>query len=446
MLEDVIEKARAYGADECETYWQESTVSAVKFEDSRLKLVESNQSYGMAVRVLVGGKLGFGAASDLAKVRLLLRTAVEAAWHTERTGISFPSARPAPNGPNLEDEQVRKLPLDGFAQSAERAIRELNEYDPAILAFGGMGKGDLRIGIVNTAGFDSEYRKTVLSASVGGQLVEGKNILFCYRESAGTTASIDFDDLIARVIADFQVSRVNADMEGGPKTVIFTPRAASALFEVLKLGVNGRNVEKATSPIRDKIGQRILSEKITVVEDGLLENGLGSAPFDDEGTLLEKKMVVDRGILRSFAVDLRTAPKLNLPPTGNGFRILGHINLQSYETPPSPQSTNWLLLPGEPSYEEMLADIEDGVVVDWMMGLFTGNLLSGDFSANLALAYKVTGGKVVGRIKNAMVSGNFYDMFRDNVVAVSRDTERVTEGFATNVFPYLCTRDVMVST
>jgi len=113
--------------------------------------------------------------------------------------------------------------------------------------------------------------------------------------------------------------------------------------------------------------------------------------------------------------------------------------------PPSPQSTNWLVLPGEQSYEEILADIQNGVVVDVMMGLFTGNLLSGDFSANLSLAYKISSGKIVGRVKNAMVSGNFYEIFRDNLVAVSRETERIPQGFTTDVFPYLCARDVMIS-
>jgi PmbA protein len=257
---------------------------------------------------------------------------------------------------------------------------------------------------------------------------------------------MDFDALTTRVIADFEMSRVNAEIEGGPKTVIFTPRAASALFEVLKLGVNGRNVEKGTSPIRDKMGEKILDEKITLVEDGLLSEAVGSAPFDDEGTVLEKKTVVDRGTLKSFAVDLRTAPKLSLPPTGNGFRIHGFLKTQTYETPPSPQSTNWLLLPGEQSYDEIVSGIEEGVVVDLMMGLFTGNLLSGDFSANLSLAHKISKGKIVGRIKNAMVSGNFYDIFREKVVAISRETERVAQGFTTNVFPYLCAREVTIST
>jgi PmbA protein len=446
MLDDVIEKAYAYGADECEVFLQEVSTSGVRFEDSRLKSVDSVQALGMAIRVLVHGRLGFATTSDMGKVRGIVRTAVEAAWESDTVGITFPSSTPAADAIKLDDEAVRKLQLDPIAESAEYAIRRLNEYDPAVLAFGGIGKGDLRIRIINTNGFDSEYSKTVLSAAVGGQLIDGTNILYCYREAAGTTASIEFDKLTEQVIEDFKVSRVNVTIEGGPKTVVFTPRAAVALFEVLKLGVNGRNVEKGTSPIRDKMGEEVLNETLTVVEDGLLEEAVGSAPFDDEGTVLEKRSVVDHGVLKSFAVDLRTVPKLDLPPTGNGFRFNRFTGAQSYESPPSPQSTNWVLLPGKRSYQEILAEIKDGVVVDLMMGLFTGNLLSGDFSANLMLAYKIEKGKLVGRIKNAMVSGNFYDVFGDNVVAVSRETERVTAGSTTNVFPYVCARNVTIST
>ncbi len=445
MLEDLIEKARAYGAEACELFVQEATVSNVKFQHNRLKSVESNQTHGLGVRVLADGRLGFGAASDLAKTRLLVQAAVDAAQHGEEIEIAFPASSPSINVLKLEDERVRELSSDDLAESAGKAIKKLNEYDPAILAFGGLGKGDLRIRIVNTAGFDAEYKKTLLWATVGGELVEGSNILFCYRDSASTAASIDFDELTARVIRDFEMSRVNVEIEGGPKTVVFTPRAMAALFDVLRLGVNGRNVEKATSPIRGKLGEKILDERMTLIEDGLLEEAIGSAPFDDEGTVLERKTVVDRGVLRSFAVDLRTSPKLDLPPSGNGFRIYGFLKQQTYEAPPSPQSTNWLLTSGEKSYDEMLADVKEGVVVDLMMGLFTGNLLSGDFSANLSLAYRIKEGKIVGRIKNAMVSGNFYEIFRDRLIALSRETERVTEGFATGVFPYLCASDVTIS-
>ncbi len=446
MLESIMENARAYGAEECELFLQESTVSAVKFQDNRLKSIESDQAHGVAVRVLADGRLGFATASDFGRIRLILKSAVEVAWNGDRTEISFPSSAPSAKGVHLEDDGVRSLQLDQIAQCADRSITKINQYDPAILAFGGIGKADLRIRVANSAGFDSEYRKTILTAAVGGELIDGKNILYCHRECASTSASIELDQLTDRVIADFEISRVNVDIDPGPKTVIFTPRAAAALFEVLELGLNGRNVEKGTSPIRGKLGEKILSEKITLVEDGLLDGGIGSAPFDDEGTLLERKTIVDHGVLKSFAVDLRSALKLHLPPTGNGFRIDRYTGAQTYESPPSPQRTNWLLLPGEQTYDEILAGIQDGVVVDLMMGLFTGNLLSGDFSANLQLAYRINRGKIAGRIKNAMVSGNFYDVFRDNLVAVSRETERAIEGNTTNVFPYLCARNLMIST
>ena len=445
MLDDVIEKAQAYGAGESEVFWQDVTTAGVKFEDSRLKSLDSSQSHGIAVRVVADGRIGFATTSDMGKSREMARLAVESAWQCEKTAISFPSAHAEDNGLQTEDGAVRNLQPEAMAESAENAIQRLKEYDPSILAFGGIGKGRMRIRIKNTSGFDAEYQKTLLSGSVGGQLIVGTTILFCYREAASTSASVAMDELAHQVIQDFKVSRKTVPFEGGWKTVVFTPRAASALFDCLRMGINGKNVEKGTSPVRDKVGDRILNENLTVVEDGLLEEGVGTAPFDDEGTPLSRKTVVDHGVLKGFAVDLRTAPKLDLPPSGNGFRLDRYSGWQSYESPPAPQSTNWLLLPGEQSYEEMLGEIDDGVVVDLMMGLFTGNLLSGDFSANLMLAYKISKGKVVGRIKNAMVSGNFYDIFRDNVIAVSRETERVSSGSTTNVFPHLCARRVMIS-
>jgi PmbA protein len=115
--------------------------------------------------------------------------------------------------------------------------------------------------------------------------------------------------------------------------------------------------------------------------------------------------LIENGVVRNFLYDLQTAGQAKARSTGSGSRGRGGIMA------PSPSA--FTISTGEATFEEMVADIKEGLVVEQLMGAEQGNVLGGDFSGNVLLGYKIENGKLVGRVKNTMVSGNVYEILKD---------------------------------
>jgi PmbA protein len=144
---------------------------------------------------------------------------------------------------------------------------------------------------------------------------------------------------------------------------------------------------------------------LTIFEDPTL--GVSACPFDDEGTPTSKKVLIDRGVVKQFYWDRRWAARAGTRSTGNGFR--GGLSR------PSPDLVNLCIAPGTTPVADLIAGMEEGLIVDQVLGAGQSNQLAGEFSVNLDLGYKVENGEIVGRVKNTMVAGSIFEAFQDLV-------------------------------
>jgi len=138
-------------------------------------------------------------------------------------------------------------------------------------------------------------------------------------------------------------------------------------------------------------------------------------------------------VLKNFIYDLKTAAQSGVASTGNATR--GLFN------PPEPSFTNLVIQPGETSLKDILAGIDEGIIVEDLLGLGQGNILSGAFSNPLALAFKIEKGEIVGRVKDLSIAGNVYDLLQQ-VAAVSRESQWV---FSTFQAPYILIPEMNVA-
>ncbi len=160
--------------------------------------------------------------------------------------------------------------------------------------------------------------------------------------------------------------------------------------------------------------------KITVVDDATIDGKFGSASYDDEGVPHRRNTLVENGVLKGFIYDLKTAGQAGVESTGNGSRGLFY--------PPDPSFTNIVLQPGQTPLKEIIASIDEGILVESLLGLGQGNIISGAFSNPLALAFKIEKGEIVGRVKDLSIAGNIYDLLKD-VAAVSQEAQWVFNSF-----------------
>jgi PmbA protein len=162
------------------------------------------------------------------------------------------------------------------------------------------------------------------------------------------------------------------------------------------------------------VGQPVISDIFSVSQHP--DFGVYSSPFDDEGTPTQEKIWIERGVLQGFYGDIRTCQELGIAPSGNGFRG----DLGNY---PSPGLFNLAIAASQTVQGDILelaATLKDGLIVDQVLGDDAD--ISGDFSINVDLGYRVKNGEIVGRVKDTMLTGNIYAAL-NQVTAVASDRQ-----------------------
>ncbi|MBU4349801.1 TldD/PmbA family protein, partial [bacterium] len=168
--------------------------------------------------------------------------------------------------------------------------------------------------------------------------------------------------------------------------------------------------------------------------DGTIDFAAGSAPFDDEGVEMKRIPLVKKGKIKNFYYDLQTAGMAGVESTGNGLRA----GLQSE---PVPGISNLVMGEGKVSLKEMIKDIKEGIIIDQVLGLGQGNIISGAFSNNVQLGYKIEKGKIVGRVKDVMIAGNAIEELKN--IAALGDKAKWMEG--KYKFPHIYLKSLSVS-
>jgi PmbA protein len=214
----------------------------------------------------------------------------------------------------------------------------------------------------------------------------------------------DTSPITGSVIRQLEHARRIVGAPEGDVPVLFTPHGvAEALLSPLMAGLNGRAVLRGASPLVDKLGTRMLGEVFSLYDDPTLPFAPGSRICDDEGVPSRRVPLVERGVIASFLYDLQTAAQAGAESTASGHRGLG--------TMPGPAPSVLLVQEGEVSEEALLSGLKQGLVVEHLLGAGQSNVQGGEFSANVLLGYLVKDGRIEGRVKNTLVSGNVYNVF-----------------------------------
>ncbi len=233
-------------------------------------------------------------------------------------------------------------------------------------------------------------------------------MLFVGDSEGSCQAFNEIDGVANRVVAQLEMAKKQATVSTKSLPVIFTPRGvASAFFSPIALAFNGKTVLEGASPLRGKLGERVFNQALSLWDDPTIDYCLGSSPCDDEGVPSQRTMLVNKGIATNFIYDLQTAALAKTISTGNGKR-------NSAGTP-RPGIKFLVIEEGNTSFQDMVANIKEGLIVEQLMGAEQGNVLGGDFGGNVLLGYKVENGEITGRVKDTMISGNIYQVLKQPI-------------------------------
>ena len=412
-VEQILKLARPK-VEAAEVYYLESQDTPIEFENNRLKSLQTKALKGVALRVIHNGKVGFASSTDLTRLEDLVEAAMQTAAVGEDAEFEFAKDVQIP-----ASESTLELPTtQELVAVGEGLISQVRDYNSEILVDVGFHLRQGRVKIATTQNLYADRSSQTMSASLSGNLVRGEDFLQAYSYQVTRDELPNYDQLLAELLQKYRWAEKSATVESGSLPVFFTPgAAASAIGRLFETILSGSAVVQKASPLAGKLGETLFDSRLTLTEEPA--SGPSRCPFDDEGTPTQSKVLIDQGTVNSFYWDRRWAARAGCESTGNGFR--GGLSR------PGPDLVNLCMTPGTTSTADLIASMDEGIIVDQVLGAGQSNQLAGEFSVNLDLGYKVEKGEIVGRVKNTMVAGNIFEAFK-NLVDLSDTPEWVGGG------------------
>lgn len=403
--EQLLELALQSGAQQAEVYQSRSLARPVFFEANRLKQLESSQSEGVALRLWRDGRPGLAVAYGLAEPqnlvdRALAMTPINA---PELVELADPHSSPYPDLGEV-------VPVDELVQMGKEAIAQIRDAYPEVLCDAELECDEETTRLINSHGLDCHYTDTTLSCSLGAEWVRGEDFLSVY-DGQTERGTLTTGKIVQSILQRLAWAKENVSSPVGRVPVLLTAKAADLLWDTVQAALNGKQVLEGASPWSDRLRQVVTSETLTLFQQP--DTGPFSCPFDDEGTPTQPLLFIREGRLLRFYCDRTTGRLLGTGTTGSGFRP----GMGSY---PTPGLVNLLIQPGKGSLCELIKQLDQGLVVDQLLG--GGAEISGDFSVNVELGYRVQKGEITGRVKDTMISGNVYTVLKQ-LVALGGDAD-----------------------
>lgn len=415
----LFKRAKEDGFKECEVYFSNRESLNITVYDAEVEKYSLNKTFGLSFRGKINGKMGYSYTEimDEEAIDMLIQNAKGGAMFIESDDIQFiydgdkeykevKSYSKALE--NINNQDLIKIALD--------MEKESKAYSDKVINIGGcsIGYGTSEYGIYNTKGLELTNKGNLLTAYVSpiveesGEKYDGTGYV-----TANSLEEVD-PKKIAKQGVEEALSRIGGMSipSGIYKALIYNEAMVSLLGTFAGI-FSGDAAQKGLSLLKDKEGEIIGSDILTIVDDPLLENGLASTPFDDEGVSTYRKEVVSKGKLITLLHNLKTANKAGIKTTGNGFK-------SSYASPVGISTTNFYIENGSKNFEELLEEVGEGLMVTEFAGLHSGaNSITGDFSL-AAKGFYIEDGKKSYPVEQITVAGNYFDLLK-NIQTIGND-------------------------
>ncbi len=417
LCQALLDAAQKAGANTADAIAVTGSSVAVDMRSGALEHAERSESIDLGLRVLLGRRQAIVSTSD-ARPETLVSIA-ERAVAMAAEAPEDPYAGLADPGQLASDWDLDALELFDPAPEPhpETLQRDAAKAEAAALATKGVTQvqsanasyGESRVFLAASNGFCGGYRRTSRSISCVAIAGTGTGMERDY-DGDGRTFQSDLrpaEQIGARAGAR-AVERLGARKPAtGTYPVLFDERISSSLIGHLLSAANGAAIARGSSWLKDMLGQAVLPDSLSLLEDPCRPRISGSRPFDGEGLPTQRRAIVENGVLTGWTLDLASARKLGLASTGNAVR--------GTSGPPSPANWNISLTQGTASRDDLLADMGTGLLVTSMIGS-TINPNNGDYSRGAA-GFWVENGAIAYPVNECTIAGNLIDMLRRIVPA-----------------------------
>jgi len=417
----ILDEALKEGGEFADLFFEQIHSILIVCEEDRIEKVISGWDIGAGLRILVGERTIYSFTNQITEEDLLRLAGIvsRAAKEGEEAGLI--TARHQRNTGTSSPPSIRSFPIEknpqGFSISEKvSAVKRGNDvargFGPQVRQVKVLYRDFKQsISIANSEGTLVEGDRTGIVFSVQVVSTEG-NVVQTGYEAAGGTLGFELFDLhppekVAETAARRSLLALSARRApmGRMAVVLSCEAGGTMIHEAIGHGLEADLAQQGLSVYSKKVGERIASPLITVVDDPTLAQKRGSYAFDDEGVPSRRTLLVDQGVLKGYLYDRLTAQKDGVESTGNGRR-------ESYQDKPIPRMSNTLIAPGRMKPEEIVRSVEKGLFVK-KMGGGQVNTVNGDFVFEVSEGYLIEKGSVGEPVRGAILTGNGRQILRE---------------------------------
>ena len=434
-LDRILELVKSYDVDFADARAQRRAYELVVVDNGKLREYSITRSEGIGLRVIVDGFQAYSSVSRLDEQYLkeAVGAAVKAARALKRTRsekvklADYPSVKDEVKSAWVKDpfEYDLREKLD-LALTMNKTALEVKGITSAVTRLG--AQRDLRI-VANTEGSWVKVETVMVGASHASVAQEAGN-LEVVSDQRSRVSGWEFIDGVSSGLVEMakELSELASRVvrarhpKAGVYDVVLEPEIVGLfLHEALGHASEGDLISSGGSVLEGKEGTRLAPDYVTIVDDGLVEGGY-YVPYDDEGVRKVQVKIVDAGILKGVLTSREEAAKLGREPTGNA-------RVMDYSKPVIVRQTNYYMLPGDYSFEEMISEVREGLYITHKGG--GGGQVdpaAGTFTFKVGVIWSIRNGELAEPLRGVNVSGSILDILA-NVVAVGRDLKVVTSVF-----------------
>jgi PmbA protein len=418
VVDRALEALRASRVATAEVLVRDALSGSVETKDDAIDVVTARGERGLGVRVLDGQRIGFAHTSDLALpgIEACVDQARRMATITEPDEDIRIAAAPLEMvdldiyQPGLEDRPLADR--GAIALAVEQAARSM---DPRITHFRKTSYSDAEVTtvIATTQGVRASYRESFCGAMTSAVATQnGERQIGYHGEGARRLAELDPASIGARA-AQRAIEKLGAKPFPTQKLpIVLDPWMAMSLLGAISPLFSADNVLKGRSLFAGKVGARVANERVTIVDDARRKGGLRSAPFDGEGVATTTRTLIERGVLRGYLVNLKTARKMSTAPTGNARR-------GSYASPSRIGPSNFYIEAGTDDPAAAVRGLDRALAVTSLLNLHTIDPVSGEFSLGATGTY-LEKGAPLHPVQGITIAGNLTHLL-SSISAVGTD-------------------------